>query len=419
MVLALLAAGVVVSAPWCRSPPPQPPAPLLVAGSSDALLAGAAAVQLAPPLPITLAGYGPSSRKTAEKAARPLYARALVVQSGETSWGIVVLDALLIPTDVADEVRATAGLSDAWVVATHAHSSFGGFDRRWVAQVAATGRYREEARAALVKGALAALRAAAAAKRPCAVSAGTTAPADLSGPRVGPSSDGRFTRVAFAAPEGPIGELLIASAHPTTAGREASALDPDWPGALAAVREAKGSGVTLVVQGAAGNATAALRPDESTLPFAERLAAEAALVPLRPAGDRGLAVVRVGVTLPPVDPSRLAPAWAQPAARNVLCTQSDGYITVSLARLGLLNLLSVPGEPSFAAGRALEQQGGADRLISLAGGYIGYVEAAEQVRAADGESRRQYYSPELAAGLEAGARTALEALALVASPPAP
>jgi neutral ceramidase len=136
-------------------------------------------------------------------------------------------------------------------------------------------------------------------------------------------------------------------------------------------------------------------------------------VPLRPAGDTGLVLARVGVTLPEVDPSRLTSGWLQPAAKNVLCTQTDGYLTLSLVRVGGLTLLSVPGEPSFAAGKVLEERAGADRLVSLAGGYLGYVEPAEVVQKNEGEARRQYYGPGLAAALEEGARTALEAVALV------
>jgi neutral ceramidase len=227
------------------------------------------------------------------------------------------------------------------------------------------------------------------------------------------------TRVAFEAPDGPIAELLIASAHPTTAGREGDTLDADWPGAVAALREAEGSGVTLVVQGAAGNASVAFREGEAPAAWASRLVQAAKAVPLRSAGDKGLVLVRVGVTLPEVDASRLVTGALQPATRNVLCTQSDAYVTVSLARLGALTLLAIPGEPSFAAGRTLEEKGGADRVVSLAGGYLGYVEAPELVLKGEGESKRQYYGPGLQAALEDGARTAFEAMALMLQPPRP
>lgn len=409
---ALVLGAALVSAPWCPVVVPRPPEPLMIGASKVALRAGAAVVPLKPPFPVVRAGYGPS-RPTARRAASPLSARALVVDSGGTTWGLVVLDALLIPTELADAVRARAGLSEVWVAATHTHSSFGGFDRRWAAQVAGLGAYDQAAYEAMLEGALLALKQAGAALAPVRVSAGTSAPPDLSVPRTGPSADGRLTRVAFDGPERAVAEVLIASAHPTVIPRENEELDADWPGALAAAREASGAGVSLVVQGAAGNATVAFHENESLAQWVERIAAAAAAVPLKPAGDAGLVVIRMGVTLPEVDVTRLVSAPLQPAVRNVLCTQSDAYITLSLVRLGQLNLLAVPGEPSFAAGRALEEKGGADRLVALTGGYLGYVEPAEVVGRGEGEARRQYYGPALAAALEEGARAALEALALV------
>lgn len=409
---ALVLAAALVSAPWCPVVVPKPPEPLMIGASKVALRAGAAVVPLEPPFPIARAGYGPS-RPTATKAATPLHARALVVDSGGTTWGLVVLDALLIPTELADAVRAKAGLSEVWVAATHTHSSFGGYDRRWAAQVAGTGRFQQASYDALLDGALKALEQAGSALAPVRVSAGTSAPPDLSAPRSGPSADGRLTRIALEGPERPVAEVLIASAHPTVIPRENEELDADWPGALAAAREAKGAGVSLVVQGAGGNASVAFRENESLASWVERIAADAAAVPLRPAGDAGLVVIRMGVTLPEIDATRLVSAPLQPAVRNVLCTQSDAYLTLSLVRLGQLNLLSVPGEPSFAAGRALEEKGGADRIVTLAGGYLGYVEPAEVVQKGEGEARRQYYGPGLAAALEEGARAAFEAMALV------
>ncbi|HVE85002.1 MAG TPA: hypothetical protein VND93_19260 [Myxococcales bacterium] len=41
--------------------------------------------------------------------------------------------------------------------------------------------------------------------------------------------------------------------------------------------------------------------------------------------------------------------------------------------------------------------------MTLAGGYVGYVDAEEQARAGTGESRRQYFPPELLNVLEQAA----------------
>ena len=67
------------------------------------------------------------------------------------------------------------------------------------------------------------------------------------------------------------------------------------------------------------------------------------------------------------------------------------------------NLITVPIEPSYTAGLALEKAAGADRVLSLANGYLGYLETSTDVRAVKGESKKQYYAPELADELVKGA----------------
>jgi hypothetical protein len=48
-------------------------------------------------------------------------------------------------------------------------------------------------------------------------------------------------------------------------------------------------------------------------------------------------------------------------------------------------------------------------IVSLAGGYVGYVEAPERMAAASGETVRTYYGPELAGRLGEALRAAAEA----------
>src|SRR5581483_9177704 len=127
-------------------------------------------------------------RPEVTSAHHPLRARAVVLKQGALSFGLVSLDVLLIPDDVAAEIRSRSGLSEAWVVATHTHSSFGGYDARWLAQLAGTGRFREAARRALVDGAVEALvKAAADASQAQLEVAGGEG--DLSIPRSGAASD--------------------------------------------------------------------------------------------------------------------------------------------------------------------------------------------------------------------------------------
>lgn len=418
---ALLATGgayALASIRWCRVPEPKAPALQVVAAARDPLKVGAGKVALDPPLPSVVAGYGPP-RSVANRVNHPLHARALVFESGPVTLGVVALDTLLVPADLARDVRAAAGLTDTWVVATHTHSSFGGHDERWTAQLAATGRPNASARAALVQGAVEALRRARADLRPAAVAAGVLPRAEVSTPRSGAASDERLLRLAFEGSAGTVGELLVASAHPTLVPRRTESLDPDWPGDAAAGREAAGTQVTLVLQAAGGNARAALRDGESAQAYAERVAGQAAGAPVLALPGEGLAVARVQVTLPRVDSSRLVPGFGRNPGDNFLCLDADQTAEVAVARVGGATLLAVPAEVTLDSALQLEPAAGADRVLSLAGGYLGYVEPAATVGQRGGESRRQYYAPELLDVLVQGATAAAQALALAAGPTGP
>jgi neutral ceramidase len=387
----LLSAGAayaLASWDWCDWPPPSPPKVAFAAHADGPLLAGAAAVELNPPYPVVAAGYGPP-RPEVSSAHHPLRARAVVLKQGALSFGLVSLDVLLIPDDVAAEIRSRAGLNEAWVVATHTHSSFGGYDARWIAQLAGTGRFRDAARRALVDGAVEALVKASADASPAQLEI-ADGEADLSLPRSGTASDGRITRVKFLREGKPPAQWWLMAAHPTLVPRKPSALDPDYPGAVDGI----------VLQTAVGNASA--KGDA----FAERVAkafdalnGEAVEAPL-------LSVARVRVDLPAPDASRLVPSLFTMPGRNFLCASASKQADVAALRLGPLALVAVPAEVTFGAQQVL----GA-RVLSVANGYLGYVEPADTVDRRDGESVRQYYGRALLETLKSAADAASSASA--------
>lgn len=403
---ALLAVGgayAIASWDWCGRWTQEPAKLVAAARATGALKAGAAEVELVPPWPVTVAGYGPV-RPTVSRATRPLKARALVLQVGGVKAAIVAIDLLLIPQDVVDDVRAQAGLPDAWVVATHAHSSMGGYDERPLAELAGTGWFREAAKAAVVHAAVEALGQATAALAPAQARVGT-AEAGLCRARSGTQCDGRLTRLTVLSEAGaPIAEGLVLAAHPTLIARKTEAVDPDYPGALAERRA--DAGVALVIQGAGGNASAT---EKSPLAFAEeverRLPAGVALE-----GELTLATARATIALPHPDAARLVPAFSRVPATNFVCLDAARVAEVGVVRLGPVVWLSVPVEASFEAGASLEAAAGATRLVSLANGYLGYLEPAEVVAAAGGESKRQYYGAALMENLEEAAKVAGDAV---------
>jgi neutral ceramidase len=399
LLLAVGGAYALASGNWCGVWEPGAPAVVFAARAADVpLRAGAARVPLEPPFPVVAAGYGPP-RPELSVASPPLHARALVLSAGELKVGLVALDLLTISPGLEQALReAPTGLDEVWVVATHSHSSFGGYDHRLVSQLAGTGRYRPAALGAAVRGATEALRLALAAQEPVVPELRT---GDLPGaaiPRTGAEVASGLVRLVLRGGEGTVGELWVVAAHPTLVPRPPPALSPDYPGLL----DAPEGPVILVLQGAAGNARAEVEAGEGTAPerFAGRLRqAATAATPVEGVGADAarspLSTARVRFNLPRPDASRLAPWFARAAGDNLLCRSSARQAEVAVLRVGALRLLAVPGEPSFAAGQRLAAQADGLHVVGLAGAYLGYVEPAEVVRGGHGESRRQYFRPEL------------------------
>ena len=472
LVTALLGTGFAAgSADRCGAWPPANPTLLTVSRSEGALRVGAAKVELRFPGPVTVGGYAPW-RSTATSAASPLFARALVLDVGGQQVRLVLLDLLLVAPRLRDRI-AEGQAHPTWVLATHTHSGPGGYDTRPAAQLAGLGALDPELETTLVTAARQALTDAEATLTPASL---RVSPLDspFSVARSGADVDSRLSAFRFEAGDRALAELLVVSAHPTLVERRTAQLDPDWPGAVASAREANGGPVTLVVQGAGGNASvdrarfptvraaadallARVAPNEARAP-ANALPADAAALPAdagalladagalpadagalltdagalladagappastsarpadaqalgAPAGPTRLAWSSVRVGLPRPDASRLVPGVLRAFTENLLCDGAEDVAVLHGLRLGALELLFVPLEPSYAAGRVLEEQARVQRVVSLADGYAGYVETEEAARTSTGESRRQYFPPELLTRLAEGARLAGAAL---------
>jgi hypothetical protein len=126
-----------------------------------------------------------------------------------------------------------------------------------------------------------------------------------------------------------------------------------------------------------------------------------------------LAYADVEVGLPPAEPEMLRSFLLRRPAGNLLQFLAPHRTHVTVVSLGDVVLLGVPGEPTAEAARRLVAllpagavQGRKVRVVGLAGGYVGYVEAPERVRAGQGEGRRAWLAPELmdaiGEGLQAG-----------------
>lgn len=407
---AALAAGLLLS--WsaasvdrCGSWPVKPAGLTHLARGQGHLQAGASKVELHPRYPTTAGGYGPL-RSTVERAATPLFARALVLDVGGQRLGVVLLDALLIPPQLRDAIGEGQPFPT-WVLATHTHSGPSGFDPRLASELAALGTFKAEDQQVLTTAAREALAQALAGLTPVRLEVGAGTAEGVSVARSGKEVDRRLTRLRFDGAQGPVAQLIIASAHPTLVPRRPEALHPDWPGLLAERLEKDRGPITFVLQGAGGNASvdrARLATPEAA---AERLETLVRALPTAAEPEVfDAAWTEVHVSLPRPDAKRVVPAMFAAIAENALCDDAEDFAVLHGLRLGGTRLLLVPFEPSFAAGQVLEEQAHAARVVGLADGYAGYVETVEAARAGEGEARRQYFGEDLLTRLVEGARLA-------------
>lgn len=405
---AITLTAVDLCGPW----PERAPRVVRTAHGRGALRAGAASVPLTAELPSTVAGY-PPLRAMATRLAAPLFARATVLEVGGERVSLVTLDTLLVTARMRAAVQE-GHEGPVWLLASHSHSSVGGYDPRPVAQVAALGVYDAKAEAALVTAARAALAGAQAALGPAHLEVGRGAVEGLTVPRSGDEVDRRLTVVRFLAGSTEavetsgagarvLAQWVVFSAHPTLAAREAAALDPDWPGRLGQLAVPP---VTLVLQGAGGNASVNRSAAAQPQVFAERLTEHLAAAAPRPADSGALAWAEVELALPHPDGARLLPGPLTRAAENALCFRQEHDARVAVLRLGPLSLLLTTVEPSAAAGLELERRAGVERVLGLANGYHGYLETPEAVRSRAGEARLQYFPADFALRLAEAAALA-------------
>lgn len=386
--------------------------------ASGPLRAGAASVPLRPPLPVVRAGYG-MPRAVAGRERDPLQVRALVLECRGRRVAIVLADLVLVPDALvrAIELRLSdRGLEGLLAVATHTHSSVGGFDARLLAQVVGTGRYRADVVEALVGAADAAVRAAERSLEPVALRTAATTLAPWAGNRSSPGApvDDVLTAAFLEAGDGRnVATVAVVAAHPTLVERTSPILSADYPGAAMARLEA-GGGAAFVLQGAAGDAalpTKGTGAVEAAGASVAHAAGQARIRSIAPAP--GLAFSEAVVMLPPPDPQAIRPLLLRRPAGNLLAPFAPRTARVAVLAIGDVLLLGIPGEPTALASTAIASGAPTDgrhvRVVGLAGGYVGYVDAPDRVAAGAGESPRMWFGPELLQRLRDGLGAALDA----------
>jgi neutral ceramidase len=402
---------------WAAGPP-RPPVLRRQAQGTGPLEVGAARVPLTLALPVVMGGYGPR-RADADRVRDPLAARALVLRAGETEVALVLLDVVLVPEELVQELEARLvdlGLDGLWVTASHTHSSTGGFDRRLLAQVVGMGRYRRDVEVQLLAAAEEAVRAARARLGRTRVRVGRETLAGWAFNRSTPGGpvDDELTVIALNDDDGagaPRALLAVAAGHPTLLARFGTELSAEYPGAAMRRLEQAG-GVAFVLQGAEGDAALWGKGDQAVEEAGSFLADRVAGAARRavPTSSR-LAYAEVTVGLPAPEVVALRSFWWRRPASNLALTLLSRSARVAALTLGEATLLAVPGEPTAEAARRLRAHVGENdrrpmRVVALTQGYLGYVVTPEDVRARRGEARRTWFGPDLLDRLGEGLRLA-------------
>jgi neutral ceramidase len=406
-ILVGIAAALValVSAPTPPHRAEVPPRIEVVARGKGPLSAGAASVDFTLPPNVPIAGFARLSYEAIGVRDR-VGVRAVVVEAQGCRVAIVSAELLLVPAALEEAVQARLSdlpLDGLVLAATHTHAGPGGYWQDLAFETFGTGPYDPAVRDAVARAIAAAIRQAASAEVPARLSVARGRAEKLARNRNGGPKDARLVVLRLdRTDQTPVAELAFFPAHPTTLGMGNRALSGDWGGPFLSVRS---HGVRLLFQGASGDQSIALPTDGIVTPelYAAALSTEVDRLVFGPADPQpAIAYARAQVALPAVVPGG-APRLLERAARNVAANLLPPQADVAALRLGPVLVVAVPGEPTAAVGAQLRDRAGTGaEILSLANGYVGYVESPAVMQERGGETKRTYFGPELAARLERG-----------------
>ena len=329
-----------------------------------------------------IAGYGGHRRA---QGAEPVFARAIALEAGGARAYLAVIDTLLIPGELEEEVLRRAALGPQTcllLAATHTHSGPGGAWDSAIAGWAGAGAFDVAQRDAIAQAAAEALKQAATALAPAEllVAREQWAQGPARARSDGPVDTGLLALRLRRTGGAEVATLVDYAMHPTSAPHDR--ISPDWPGRVAG----------LVVQGAVGNTT---WPREG--PLAEAVGSESARI-LDLAAPEVAPALGCETRIVALPAARASPriSWiARRAFANVFALGMDHFAVQTRLQLGALSLIGVPGEPVGELGIAARPA----VLVGLADGYVGYVETPERWREGKGESAKTYFGPGLAHAL--------------------
>ena len=370
---------------------------LFTVDTAQGIEAGAAKVEITPPVGTPLNGYGARMGRDSLEVHDPLYARCLYLSDGTTSLFLVTSDLCVINRELRERVLQLAPKEvppeNIILTATHTHSGQGAMMRGIVFRFV-SGRFIPDVLERTAQRFAEAMRTAYDARKRAAIGFTTLEQHDLStnrrydngpiDPQVGVIrvDDGDGNAMAV---------IANFAAHPTTVSdKDLYSISADYPGFFYAHLEGLlgGTAIAMFMNGAEGNQRPA-NPENKSDPW-ERTESIGRLLAER--------VKAAADTIKCSDP-KLHVGHATPELpKSVACTIASPSTILDTLEIGDLLVAFVPGETCVEIAlelrkRALARGYTAQFTVGLGNDYLGYFVPVEYYSRLHYETAMNFYGP--------------------------
>lgn len=411
LIGALLAGWCVASLPIAPATSVAWAAPGSAATCPGCLVAGAASVDVTPPIGVPLAGYGAFSRRLlppdllgrapyafwlepSRGVHDPIMVRALLLESLRTRLLWVAIDLIGIDRDMVKEVRSrlgTLGLRyDAVIIsASHTHSGPGAFARSAVFEPLVLDRHVSAIREQILGGIERAALAAETRKAPARTGAGRGEVPGVIKSRVNGRLDHELGLLKIVGAGGrPIALLWNYSIHGTALGARNLLLSGDVMGETSRALEIATGAPALYANGAEGDVSPSRRGWEGVRELSAEMARGALAVwgrtPVEMSSSLSATTGAIALPRPRLSlrncVGRPVPKWATIGLSAVMPRVSE---MVGVA-IGGSAWVTVPGELQASLGQAVKADGRRWFQLAFVAGlsndYLGYFLSPEEYR---------------------------------------
>lgn len=223
----------------------------------DTIQAGWAKVNITPPRPVPMAGYGDRKGKKYRAVRDSIWVRAFVFDNGKNKAAWVTMDLLIVPPEIKQALEKTLpsvgfSISQTYLTATHTHSSIGGWAKKLVGRLIA-GKYDKQVVQMVTEGIVKAIQQADSHKEKARFGLARYYAPDLVNHRI--TSEGTVDSTLYLLKiqqtSGATAAMINFSAHATCLTSREYSLSRDYPGALVDTLEKK-AGIDFAAFGAGG-----------------------------------------------------------------------------------------------------------------------------------------------------------------------